>query len=376
MARGFAGRPAVPYPVPVPSALSPRTSRTVVTRLTRWFAAHARDLPWRRTRDPYAVWISEIMLQQTQVRTVIPYWQRWMRALPDVAALARVQPARLLKLWEGLGYYRRAHHLHQAARLIMGAHGGRFPESYEDVLALPGVGRYTAGAICSIAFHSPHPIVDGNVIRVLTRLFGLGGDPRTRPVNDRLWEMAGALVTIAGPARCSAFNQSLMELGALVCTPRQPRCDQCPVRSLCVARRTHRVEALPALPRRAGATARRFVAVVLEKEGRHLVRRRPAGVVNAGLWEFPNLEAQGEEPAADLIRHLLGRPAASLHPLATVRHSITRYRITLEAYRVTLPRTGLGKRILGRWLTRAQLRRLAFTSAHRRVLHQLNPSGR
>src|ERR1051326_6010084 len=174
-----------------------RKCRRLVPRLVAWYAGHARDLPWRRTRDPYAVWIAEIMLQQTQVKTVIRYWERWMRELPDVRALARATPERVLKLWEGLGYYSRARNLRTAAQLIVTQHGGRFPESFNDILALPGVGRYTAGAICSISFNQPAPILDGNVVRVLTRAFGLRQNPREKDTNTTLWRLAELLVPYA-----------------------------------------------------------------------------------------------------------------------------------------------------------------------------------
>src|SRR5689334_2357725 len=166
------------------------TAAALVAPLLEWFLRSARDLPWRRTLDPYAIWISEIMLQQTQVKTVIPYWTRWMQELPDIQALARAPQERVLKLWEGLGYYRRARHLQNAARAITTTWSGRFPSRHADVLSLPGIGRYTAGAICSIAYNQPTPILDGNVIRVLSRHFGLAGDPREKANNERLWALA------------------------------------------------------------------------------------------------------------------------------------------------------------------------------------------
>ena len=168
--------------------------RDIVQRLLAWFARNARPLPWRRTHAPYAIWVSEVMLQQTQVKTVLPYWERWMRALPNLIALAKAKPQKLHKLWEGLGYYTRVRNMQRAAQIIIAQHWGRFPHDFEDVLALPGIGRYTAGAICSIAFNQPRPILDGNVIRVLTRLFGIAGNPRERSVNTRLWQLAEELV--------------------------------------------------------------------------------------------------------------------------------------------------------------------------------------
>src|SRR5580658_6286029 len=260
--------------------------RRLARILIRWFDQHARDLPWRRTRDPYAVWISEIMLQETQVKTVIPYYERWMKARPSIQDFARARPERVLKLWEGLGYYRRVRHAQAAARLIVKNHAGRFPEKFDEILALPGVGRYTAGAICSIAFNQPAPILDGNVIRVLSRLLGIAGDPRSKTVNAKLWRAAEELVAASGEP--SRLNQGMMELGALICLPRQPKCLVCPLRRDCFAFRRKRVEDFPAPSAKAAVTQRRFIALVVSDGHRLLVRRRPAGVVNAGLWEFPN----------------------------------------------------------------------------------------
>lgn len=348
----------------------------IVSRLLKWFSENARDLPWRRARDPYAIWVSEIMLQQTQVKTVLPYWERWMKALPDLQSLALARPARLHKLWEGLGYYTRVRNLQKAARIIRERHGGRFPETYEDILTLPGIGRYTAGAISSIAFNQPWPILDGNVIRVLSRLFGIGGDPREKKTNALLWRLAEELVQTAAQSShakpegsCSRLNQSLMELGALVCAPRQPRCRACPLAALCVARKEDRVDELPAAARRPTATRRRFVAFVLESDGTLLLRQRPAGVVNARLWEFPNTEVtQASEPVEVVAERVLGFRPGPLSPLCKIEHSITRYRITLLAYeaRVDRKRAGAGKPGVRRPVK--TLHRLAFTAAHKKVL--------
>ena len=173
-----------------------------------WFAHNARDLPWRRTRDPYAIWVSEIMLQQTQVKTVMPYWKRWMRELPTIKAVAKARSEKIHKLWEGLGYYTRARNLQKAARQIVEKHGGAFPQKFDDVLALPGIGRYTAGAICSIAFNQPTPILDGNVIRVLTRIFGIVENPKEKAANAKLWQLAEEMVTHAKTQRRQATNSS------------------------------------------------------------------------------------------------------------------------------------------------------------------------
>ena len=426
------------------SKLKIKNSKLVVL-LLNWFSANARDLPWRRTRDPYAIWVSEIMLQQTQVKTVIPYWKRWMQELPTVKAAANASPDKIHKLWEGLGYYTRVRNLQKAARQIVEKHDGKFPDNFDDVLALPGIGRYTAGAICSIAFNQPTPILDGNVIRVLTRVFGIAKNPREKKTNAQLWRLAEELVVHASAnnsrtrtsrlrytsprqgtkdedeersacshfvLRPSYFNQSLMELGALICTPRQPQCPVCPVKKLCVAFQENRVAELPNLGRRTAATARRFVAFVVERGGKFLVRQRPAGVVNAHLWEFPNVEiapnqrsspakrdesahyscknsqsrltsaATVQEPDLEIIRAAksLGIEPPTLQPLCTVKHSITRYRITLEAWRVffggsnsvrpknfKMGRRGTPPSETGVWLTPAQLQPLAFASAHKKL---------
>ena len=369
---------------------SPTTARrpafqpSLVPSLLDWFATAARDLPWRRTLDPYAIWVSEIMLQQTQVKTVIPYWERWMRELPDIAALAAAPEQRVLKLWEGLGYYTRVRNLQKAAQQIVAEHAGQFPRDFDAVLALPGVGRYTAGAITSIAFNAPAPILDGNVIRVLTRLFDIRENPRDKPTNDLLWHLATQLVQTAfnfqpstfnsqlllsGP--CSALNQSLMELGATLCTPQNAKCPQCPVRSHCAARREGRVDELPNLGPRAAATAREFHAFVVEQDGEFLVTQRPARGVNAGLWEFPNLEVTGAtRPPPDSLKQLL-QITARCEPLCEVRHTITRYHITQRVFRVRSAAAADGIPTDTRWLGLAELHALPFTSAHRRILRRL-----
>jgi A/G-specific adenine glycosylase len=354
-------------------------------RLLDWFEKNARDLPWRRTSDPYAIWVSEIMLQQTQVKTVLGYWERWMRALPSVGALAKAKPATIHKLWEGLGYYTRVRNMQKAAQEIMARYDGKFPRDYDAILELPGIGRYTAGAIASIAFDEPRAILDGNVMRVLARIFGIEGNVREKPANERLWKIAEELVIEAkkkssgGAKCCSHLNQSLMELGALICTPKQPKCLICPVQKYCVALRTGRIEELPNLGKRVATTSRRFVAFVLEDGGKYLVRQRPAGVVNAHLWEFPNVEidAHGSDEGGSKRRlssaamELLGFKPQHLQSLCVIKHTITRYRITLEAYRSATKRGGAKSSFDGRWLAVGELKKLAFTGAHRRILECL-----
>lgn len=356
--------------------------RSLVAALLPWFSANHRDLPWRRTRDPYAVWISEIMLQQTQVKTVIPYWERWLAALPQITDLVAAPEERVLKLWEGLGYYSRARNLQKAARYIVEHYAGRFPTAFADLLALPGVGRYTAGAVASIAFNQPAPILDGNVIRVLTRTFALPGNPKGKARQSQLWSLADELVRTAAKTRtpdlpdnftgpCSVLNQSLMELGATVCLPRKPACTNCPLASRCLARRQGVPERFPETKARPETTAQRFVVAVLERRGKFLVRQRPAGGVNAGFWEFPNRELSPEDDPAQAVGTWLQLSTEAFVPLRPVTHSVTRYRIRLEVFRATVKRLPTNCSPAGEWQDRAGLELLALTAAHRRIARQL-----
>jgi len=408
-----------------------RNTRKLVDLLLAWFAKNARDLPWRRTSDPYAIWVSEIMLQQTRVKTVIPYWERWMRELPTIESLAKAKPEKIHKLWEGLGYYTRVRNMQKAAQEIVAKgqvdiyarpHPGplprgegetlsrvrkaqcaqsqsnagsyEFPTAFDEILALPGIGRYTAGAICSIAYNQPTPILDGNVIRVLTRVFGISENPRDKKTNERLWNLATQLVVHATHntqhvSPCSHLNQSLMELGALICTPREPKCLVCPIAKHCFAFQNNRVNELPNLDKRPTATARRFAAFVVENGGKFLVRQRPAGVVNAHLWEFPNVELNGEPVnKSAAVKRLFGFAPKNAKPLCTIKHSITRYRITVEAFCIGAPSTGSARRtnsnnlpsrcsaLQERWLPLSELHKLSFPSAHKRILKSLSLFGR
>ncbi len=364
------------------------TTKGIVRALLAWFATDARDLPWRHTRDAYAIWVSEIMLQQTQVATVIPYWERWMRELPTIQAAAGAPAAKLRKLWEGLGYYTRVRNLQKAARVIVKEHGSKFSQDFDAILALPGVGRYTAGAIASIAFNDPKPILDGNVMRVLTRLFAIRANPRQRPTNTHLWQLAEDLVVEAsrtarresriqnpesriarlttGP--CSALNQALMELGAVICQPRQPRCETCPLRKLCAGRQRGIAQLLPSAARRTPAVPRQVALFVVRRGQRILARRRPEGGVNAHFWELPQVELTGKRPSFPCeARPVLGVEPADDKALFELWHSITRYRIRIAVFagRLAGPFPG------GRWLSLAQLRHAAFTGADRKVLRKL-----
>jgi A/G-specific adenine glycosylase len=260
--------------------------RGIARALGAWYDRVERDLPWRRTRDPYAIWVSEIMLQQTRVDTVVPYYQRFLERFPTVRALAEAPLEEVLRQWSGLGYYRRARQLHLAAAEVVERYGGELPERGDELRRLSGIGRYTAGAIASIAFDAPEPVVDGNVLRVMSRLFGLEEDMRRARGQARVWQLAGELLPRDRPGR---FNQALMELGATLCTPRKPACSGCPLSRGCRAHASGSAESLPRLgERRAPLPRSLFAAVVVHRpSGRLLMARRQPDGLFGGLWEPP-----------------------------------------------------------------------------------------
>jgi A/G-specific adenine glycosylase len=339
---------------PRPAAPTPPEAAALHRRLLRWYDRSRRDLPWRATREPYRVWLSEVMLQQTRVATATPYWHAFLERFPTLDALARAPVPAVLRAWAGLGYYRRARDLHRAARLVVREHGGRVPDDPTDFARLPGVGRYTVGAVLSIAFDRPLPVLDGNVARVLSRLRALPLGHRDAAGARALWALAGELVPARRPGD---WNQALMELGATVCTPRAPRCAACPLRAACRALATGRVGQLPPAPaRRAGVKVRQAVALI-EWRGRMLVARR-AGPLLDGLWEPPAVELRPRAPARRALEARLAGLGlrARLAPAGRrVRCSITHRDITAEVWRgaleggARLPRSGAAGEPL-RWV--------------------------
>lgn len=344
---------------------------TITTSLLQWYAANRRQLPWRVGGNPYAVWISEIMLQQTQVSSVIAYFERWMQRFPTVEALATAAEDDVLAAWQGLGYYSRARNLQRAARIIVADHHGRVPRSVQLLRQLPGIGRYTAGAISSIAFDEPEPAVDGNVTRVLTRVEALRGDPRIAPTAAQIWQTAAAWVTTASPSR---LNQALMELGALVCTPRQPRCGHCPIVSACRAHQAELVDQLPELPARPKPETRHVAVVLSESRGRLLVVRQPEIAAHwAGLFVLPYVEFPITRRAQLAVRELIDRldpKAVLLHtqPVAALRYPITRFRFQASAFLTSKLRPSRVSLLGGRYATSTELDALALPAPHRRLI--------
>jgi A/G-specific adenine glycosylase len=338
--------------------------------LLAWYRDARRDLPWRRTRDPYAIWISEVMLQQTRVDTAIGYYERFLRRFPTIASLARADIASVLSIWAGLGYYRRARHLHAAAKAVLDKHGGEVPSDLTSLRALPGVGAYTAGAVASIAFDVAAPAVDGNVVRVLARWHGVEEDPHAGAGRRRLEELARDAVSSSGSP--GDWNQALMELGATVCVPSQPKCLLCPVAFACEARLRGLVARIPRPKPRAKSIAVDHAAAVIEREETYFFVRRPEGVRLAGLYEFPTVElTDGSEPKhalAGFVRESTGLPVEFGEPIAELKHTITNQRIRVRAFAATTARPETGR---GQWLTPAAARRKGLTAAARKILERI-----
>jgi len=303
-------------------------------RLIAWHRRHGRhDLPWQRTRNPYPVWLSEIMLQQTRVGAVIPYYERFLARFPDVAVLARSSPEDVLRLWAGLGYYSRARNLHRAARVIVDEHGGAFPRTRDALEALPGIGRSTAAAIAAIAFGAREAILDGNVKRVLARHFAVGGFAGTRAVEKRLWALGETLLPARG---VETYTQALMDLGATICTRSSPACGRCPIASSCVALARGRVDAFPAPRPRRSPPVRPVAMLVLLCDGKVLLKKRPPAGIWGGLWSFPELPFDG-----DVGAHCAAQLGCEVDPpvaLEPLRHSFTHFTLDIRPFRCDVRR--------------------------------------
>ncbi len=303
------------------------------SRLLAWYERNARDLPWRKTRDPYRVWVSEIMLQQTQVETVVPYYRQWLKRFPTMRALAGAPLAEVLAMWEGLGYYSRARNLHNAAQKVVAEFKGRLPQDMPSLLKLPGVGRYTASAIASIAFNADAAVLDGNVKRVLARLFNLTDDVKSPAGEKKLWALAERLVP-AG--RAGDYNQALMDLGATICRPQNPACLSCPLLGLCRAQRLGVENERPISKKKAPTPHYDVTAAIVRHHGRVLIAQRPLKKLLGGLWEFPGGKRKpGESLPACLKREMreeLGMQIAVGERRTTLKHAFTHFRITLHVF--------------------------------------------
>jgi A/G-specific adenine glycosylase len=330
--------------------------------LLDWYHKSARDLPWRRTRDAYKIWVSEIMLQQTQVQTVIPYYERWLKRFPDVRSLADAPESEIMKLWAGLGYYRRARMLHKASKEIAENYGWKLPTKSLELLELPGIGRYTAGAVASIAFGERTPVLDGNVMRILTRLYALKDDIAKPASVSKLWELARSLVPEENPGD---FNQAMMELGATVCTPLAARCGDCPVSVLCEAKKQGRWQDYPFKRNRAPLEKIKMSALVLRKNGRVLLERQPSDGRWGGLWMFPH----SPDNAALLKDFALSKEAVKR--ILTVNHGFTKYSVQLDVYEYSAGKPASCREKEQKWVILKDLSQIALPSPHRKIAQSL-----
>ncbi|WP_373651851.1 A/G-specific adenine glycosylase [Schlesneria sp. DSM 10557] len=348
-------------------------------KLREWYVVRARDLPWRRTADPYQIWISEIMLQQTTVAAVIPFFQRFMARFPDLKELARAEETEILRYWEGLGYYSRARNILRAAKVIVEQHEGQFPTDLVQLQSLPGIGRYTAGAIASFAFDQRAPIVEANTLRLYCRLLGYEGDPRSKGGQEQLWTFAENILPRKQPGQ---VNQALMELGATVCTPRDPACGECPVQSYCQAYLTNRQSTIPRPKPKVAITAVTEVSIAVRNGAKFLVRRRTADERWAGLWDFIRFEVPHESPTlpdAMIVQSTQERTGLTIElgpQVAQFNHSVTRYRITLICFVANRIDGRLKKDEEWQWITAEELEKFPLSVTARQFAQRLHPSGR
>jgi A/G-specific adenine glycosylase len=350
-----------------------RSNAVFRKELSRWFKVHRRALPWRKTEDPYKIWVSEVMLQQTTAPAVIPYYEKWIKLFPDMKTLASASLQTVLKAWEGLGYYERARNLHRAARIMCRQNDGRVPASYEALIALPGFGPYITAAVLSIAYSQPFPVLDANVRRVMMRLAGLHGQ-----FNARLDKVLLQKTRSVFPERGGGdFNQAMMELGALVCRPGNPACLLCPVQSFCRAFERGEQEVIPT-PRKRNIRDIETVVGIIRKRGRYLIQQRPPHGLMAGLWEFPGGKREkGETLRGALRRELreeLGTEVKVNRRLLKVRHYYTRFRVTLSAFDCDLPAGRRLEKRNARWVSLKGLKRYPFPSGNAKIVRFLENS--
>jgi A/G-specific adenine glycosylase len=348
----------------------------LVESLLHWFAKNQRSLPWRKEYSPYQTWISEVMLQQTRTKTVLPYYERWMQRFPDIRSVAAAPEDQILKHWEGMGYYTRARNIRKTAKILVERFGGVLPDNYDHIINLPGIGRYTAGAIMSLAFNREYPVVDGNIERVFARLFNMEKPVKAKESQEFVKTMARALIP-RGKAR--DFNQALMELGAVICVPKNPPCEICPVRIFCASRRLGVVDQRPVPGSRKSLVPIEVVLGVLVHRRRVLIQKRPNTGLMGGLWEFPGGKLQnGETPEQALGREFHEELQVAIDPvrkLAVIRHQYTSFRVVLHCYLCRFhegpqPVT-LGAAIAFRWVTAKELNQFPFPAANRKLITML-----
>lgn len=355
-------------------------SADFATKLLDWFSKHRVDLPWRRDPTPYHVWLSEIMLQQTQIETVIPYYMRFLKTYPTVEELANAPLDDVLKMWEGLGYYSRARNLHKTAQIVAHEYGGVFPNTVEGLLKLSGVGRYTAGAIASIAFGVSASVLDGNVIRVFTRLLDIDDDVTQTSTKNKLWEIADDWIPVQ---HAGDYNQALMELGQSICRPKNPTCADCPIHSHCLAFKNGTQSERPVKKKKAPTPHVDVTAgLIRNDEGKLLIAQRPMDGLLGGLWEFPGGKLEDGETMEECLARELQEELAihvEVHDLfVAVNHAFTHFKITLHTFECTylgaIPPYTEPQAIEAlnwAWVTEAELEKYSFGKADRQVIKAL-----
>jgi A/G-specific adenine glycosylase len=352
-------------------------NRRLIEALLKWFAREKRQLPWRQTRDPYRIWVAEVMLQQTRAATVIPYYQRFLERFPDVETLAKAEDNALMKAWEGLGYYARARNLRRAAQTISKQYKGQLPPSYEALIQLKGFGPYTAASVASLAFGEDRAAVDGNVMRVLARLYAIESDIGKAAAKREFQRIAEALLP---QGKAGPFNEALMELGATVCKPKNPACERCPLSRFCKAYEQGRVNELPRKSPKAAIPHHQIAIGVVHKNGRVLIALRPSEGLLGNLWEFPGGKLKGEESLAECCRRETleetGLEVEVGKRFSVVEHSFTHFRITLHAFHCRYLRGRARPRSSQkiRWVKLTELDDYAFPRANKKIIEDLRNS--
>ncbi len=341
----------------------------IQTKLLQWFKKNGRDLPWRKTRDPYAIWVSEMMLQQTQVAMVIPYYLKFLKTFPTLSHLAKANLSKVLKIWEGLGYYSRARNLHRASQIVLNHFQGKIPDNLKDLLSLPGIGRYTAGALLSIAYNQEAPILDGNVKRVLSRLYAVSGAPKK--TENLLWQISASLIP---KGHANLFNPALMDLGSMICTPKDPQCPTCPLRNSCKGTALGRPENYPMKTVKKPIPHVEAVSSVIIKDGKVFLSQRPPKGFSGGLWEFPNWKIEDKKRSRlglrlrNHIKKKMGMEIKVKDSIGIFHQTYSHFKLTLQVFHCQYL-NGKGD---GEWVAIRNLRLLPMSRIHRRIANDLS----
>ncbi len=349
--------------------VSAAKKKQIQAKLLQWFKKNKRDLPWRKTKDPYAIWVSEIMLQQTQVATVIPYYQKFLKSFPTLRHLAKSDLTGVLKVWEGMGYYSRARNFHRASQMVLNHFHGEIPTTLKDLLSLPGIGRSTAGAILSFAFDKEAPILDGNAKRVLSRLFAVSGNPGEKKTEQLLWKISESLIP---RGHSNPFNQALMDLGSMLCTPKEPQCPCCPLFHFCKGRASGNPERFPAKKVKTPIPHVESVSAVIKRDGKVLLSQRPPRGLLGGLWEFPNWKIEGEgrlrQRLRSRIQKEMGINVEVKESIGTFKQTFSHFKLTLQVFHCQ-PLNGKAR---GKWVPIRKLHLLPMSRIHRRIAEMIN----